>query len=119
MSLWRDIQEQAAGKPKKEDDHKSWFEIDIDVPDTTQQVTYIGYLGASGLPAGYVPQKGQLFYIDEDCNMGHKGEIIIYTGNEWVQVNTVTYESPTNTFNTLGKSIDLFEKSTMYATIKK
>ena len=134
MSVWSDMEDRGTGDLlKKEDDKNSLVEIDLEtsglytkaeinqmvnnIPD--QQITMVGTLDASGLPAGYVPQKGQLFYINEDCNMGHKGDMIIYTGNFWVQVDTVTTESDVRGFDTsTGIPVNGYGVSTMYATIK-
>ena len=51
-----------------------------------QPITFIGTVDKKGFPKGFVPQMGQMVCINEDCQFGKKGEIIVYTGQDWISL---------------------------------
>lgn len=101
MSIWADIFDRSTGNSERREDiylNKPKYSdlypnVTIDPSGhTTIPVTYVGIVDSKGLSPNYSPIIGELLCVNEDCEYGRRGDIIIFNGKEWTQVTSISHE---------------------------
>lgn len=99
MSVWTDMMDRGTGDLKKKEDIETYgpYVTKAEIDKLVQPIIFIGTVDKKGFPKGFVPQIGQMVCINEDCQFGKKGEVMIYTGNDWVNL-TVDQTTSVNSY---------------------